>query len=66
MAYQGLRKCEKCGNVLMLDSAFCNKCGEKLETLFPPTEQNPHICGRCGTPYAEGAAFCANCGSKLA
>lgn len=65
LALQGLRKCEKCGNVLVLDSAFCNKCGEKLEALFAPTEQNPHICSKCGMPYAEGAAFCTGCGSKL-
>ncbi len=65
LALQGLRKCEKCGNVLVLDSAFCNKCGEKLEPLFTPTEQNPHVCSKCGTPYTEGAAFCTGCGSKL-
>lgn len=65
LALQGLRKCEKCGNVLVLDSAFCNKCGEKLEALFTPTQENPHICSKCGMPYAEGAAFCTGCGSKL-
>lgn len=65
LAVQGLRKCEKCGNVLVLDSAFCNKCGEKLEALFAATEQNPNICTKCGAPHAEGAAFCTSCGNKL-
>ncbi|HKM35410.1 MAG TPA: zinc ribbon domain-containing protein [Lachnospiraceae bacterium] len=65
LAVQGLRKCEKCGNILVLDSAFCNKCGEKLEELFVPTEQNPHICAKCGTSYNEGACFCKGCGNKL-
>lgn len=65
LAVQGLRKCEKCGNILVLDSAFCNKCGEKLEPLFVPTEQNPHICTKCGSEYEEGALFCVSCGSKL-
>ena len=65
LAVQGLRKCEKCGNVLVLDSAFCNKCGEKLEALFAPTEQNPNICTKCGAPHAEGAMFCTSCGNKL-
>lgn len=65
LAVQGLRKCEKCGNVLVLDSAFCNKCGEKLEELFVATEQNPNICTKCGAPHAEGAAFCTSCGNKL-
>lgn len=65
LAVQGLRKCEKCGNILVLDSVFCNKCGEKLAKLFVPTEQNPYICEKCGTPYSEGALFCTGCGSKL-
>lgn len=65
LAVQGLRKCEKCGNILVLDSAFCNKCGEKLEVLFTPTAENPRVCGKCGTSYAEGAVFCIGCGNKL-
>lgn len=65
LAVQGLRKCEKCGNVLVLDSAFCNKCGQKLEPLFTPTADNPRICAKCGTAYAEGAVFCIGCGNKL-
>ena len=65
LAVQGLRKCEKCGNVLVLDSAFCNKCGERLEPLFTPTEENPRICSKCGAAYAEGAIFCIGCGNKL-
>ncbi len=27
---QHKRKCAKCGNIIGEDSAFCNKCGEKL------------------------------------
>jgi len=65
LAVQGLRKCEKCGNVLVLDSVFCNKCGEKLEELFVPTEQNPNICTKCGATFEEDAAFCTSCGNKL-
>ena len=66
LALQGLHKCEKCGNILVLDSAFCNKCGEKLEALFQGEETGQKVCSRCGTPYAEGTAFCTNCGNKLA
>ncbi|MCI9278994.1 zinc ribbon domain-containing protein [bacterium D16-50] len=65
LAVQGLRKCEECGNILVLDSSFCNKCGRKLEPLFVPTEDNPRICAKCGTAYAEGAVFCVGCGNKL-
>lgn len=65
LAVQGLRKCEKCGNILILESGFCNMCGEKLGKLFVPTEQNPHVCGKCGEPYEEGMMFCTECGNKL-
>lgn len=65
LAVQNLRKCEKCGNILVLDSIFCNKCGEKLEELFAATEQNPNICTKCGAPYEENALFCTCCGNKL-
>lgn len=65
LAKQGMRKCEKCGNALALDSAFCNKCGEKLEPLFAVAEQNAYVCPKCGAPYSEGALFCTQCGNKL-
>lgn len=65
LALKGLRKCEKCGNILVLDSAFCNKCGEKLETLFLEENKAQNICPKCGAPYAEGAVFCTSCGNKL-
>lgn len=65
LAIKGLRKCEKCGNILVLDSAFCNKCGEKLEPLFAEQNKAQNICPQCGASYAEGAAFCTSCGNKL-
>lgn len=65
LAVQGLRKCEKCGNILVLDSSFCNKCGDKLEPLFADGVQNKNICSKCGAPHSEGAAFCTSCGNKL-
>lgn len=65
LAVQGLRKCEKCGNILVLDSVFCNKCGEKLGELFPAAEPVAKVCAQCGAPYEADAAFCTNCGNKL-
>lgn len=64
LAVQGLRKCEKCGNILVIDSAFCNKCGERLEEL--QAEVMGNICPKCGAVYEEGAVFCVSCGNKLA
>lgn len=63
LALQGLRKCEKCGNILTVDSAFCNKCGEKLEKLQAEVMKN--ICPQCGASYEDGAGFCISCGTKL-
>lgn len=65
LAVQGLRKCEKCGNILVLDSAFCNKCGEKLVPLFQGGVSGQKVCSKCGTPYQEGTVFCTSCGNKL-
>lgn len=65
LAIRGLRKCEKCGNILVLDSAFCNKCGEKLEPLFADENKTQHLCPQCGVAYPEGATFCTSCGYKL-
>ena len=65
LAVQGLRKCEKCENILPLDSAFCNKCGEKLQTLFVSAELTGNMCSKCGASLSEGAAFCTACGAKV-
>jgi len=65
LAVQNLRKCENCDNILVLDSAFCNKCGSKLEPLFINEVQNQNVCAKCGATYDEGAMFCTSCGNKL-
>lgn len=65
LAVQGKRKCEKCGNVLVLESVFCNKCGEKLEPLFAEEMAKQNICPQCGATHSEEAAFCTSCGYKL-
>lgn len=65
LAVQGLRKCEKCGNVLVIESAFCNKCGEKLEALELEPAGGENTCPNCGSAYEEGTAFCTTCGTKL-
>lgn len=64
LAAQGLRRCEKCGNILVLDSAFCNKCGEKLPPLFEKAVVQG-VCSKCGAAHAPEAQFCTNCGNNL-
>lgn len=80
LAVQGLRKCDKCGFILSLDSAFCNKCGEKQSELMlqqeepqqeapaaeAPQEEVPNpVCPDCGDTPIPGATFCTKCGKKL-
>lgn len=68
LAVQGLRKCEKCSNVLVLESAFCNKCGAKLEPIssnvFTQQEAGKK-CPSCGASCDDDASFCVSCGTKL-
>ncbi len=71
LAVQGLRKCDKCGYILSLDSVFCNKCGEKQsEMMLQPETSQPeapqNVCPDCGTPCLPGAMFCTNCGKRMA
>lgn len=64
LASKGLRKCSVCGQVIPLDSAFCNKCGEKL----PPLNEDADLsscCPACGEKLEPGAAFCVRCGAKV-
>ena len=71
LAVQGLRKCESCGNVLPLESAFCNKCGKKLEPILvagvapAPSAADNKVCPKCGKPYTPDTVFCMNCGTKV-
>ena len=65
LSVQGLRKCESCGNVLPLDSMFCNKCGEKLQPLFEAEDVVGNMCSKCGSVLDDGAVFCASCGAKV-
>ncbi len=71
LAIQGLRKCEKCGNILPVDSAFCNKCGDKLDPIDSviadeeDTQSNGTVCPKCGAAIEEGALFCTVCGQKI-
>lgn len=65
LALQNLRKCEKCGAVLSLDSMFCNKCGEKLEEIAPEVMTDAPLCPSCKKPIEEGSTFCTHCGASI-
>lgn len=73
LALQDMRKCTECGNILSLDSVFCNKCGARLEELpqeifggnAEQTMQTSPICAVCGAPLENDAVFCSVCGAKV-
>ena len=65
LALQGLRKCTACGNMLPLDSAFCNKCGEKQELLTVSETLGKDVCPNCGAEREADNIFCSVCGYKL-
>lgn len=65
LALQGLRKCTACGNMLPLDSMFCNKCGEKQQLLKVTETMNKNVCPNCGAERDADNIFCTVCGYKL-
>lgn len=65
LAMQGLRKCTACGNMLPLDSMFCNKCGEKQQLLNVTETMSKNVCPNCGAEREEDNVFCTVCGYKL-
>ena len=65
LAIQGQRRCEKCGNILSLDSVFCNSCGEKLLPIAPEVLTDGPLCPQCKEPVEPGVLFCRKCGAKL-
>ena len=64
LAAQGLRKCEHCHQIITLDSAFCNKCGSKLEPVAL-SSAGGKFCPSCGASLEEGDVFCTSCGAKV-
>lgn len=70
LARQGKRKCTSCSNILILESRFCNMCGEKLEEIpeellkDPVAVLPPSRCSSCGELLDEDAVFCSSCGKK--
>ena len=64
LAAQGLRICDHCHQIITLDSAFCNKCGSKLEPIVL-SSAGGRFCPACGASLAEGDVFCVTCGAKV-
>ncbi len=54
-----LIECGNCKARLPGDSAFCNKCGSKVEA------RQFRFCSKCGDRVEAGDVFCSKCGNKL-
>lgn len=69
LANKGLRECDKCGELIALESKFCQHCGEKQNEIeivdTKPEEKAEKICKKCKTQCEDDAEFCPNCGKKL-
>ena len=71
MTIKGSTICPNCGAEVTEDSAFCTKCGTKIERPAPPMPEAPmqspgNFCPNCGAVLEEGAKFCVNCGARIA
>lgn len=64
---KGVRICPNCGAEISDKSAFCNKCGTKVEKIVEEKEPiaEKKKCSVCGEPLDDDAAFCTNCGTPV-
>lgn len=77
---EGQRLCDSCNSSITVDSAFCNRCGAKIEPIdFSPILDTSNIvqevdepdiskeavCPECGKKLVEGAVFCEACGTRV-
>lgn len=70
-----LRECAKCGEVIPLSSAFCEKCGAKQEPVKVKKKEDKkgeaaevkveRVCPSCGLICSSEAKFCNKCGYKF-
>ena len=71
---KGLRKCEKCGEVISTESKFCTECGTKQKPVKIKEEKKvvkkeevevEKVCPECGEVSTPETKFCAKCGHKF-
>lgn len=71
---KGLRTCESCGEVITVESSFCQNCGNKQKPVKikkdkkgkdsnkEKEELKEKVCAQCGLVCEPKAKFCAKCG----
>ncbi len=69
---KGVRVCPECGEMISVESAFCQNCGakqkpvkvkeEKKSTKKAEEKPEDKVCPKCGQICEGKAKFCAKCG----
>lgn len=74
---KGLRICADCGEVISLESAFCQNCGNKQKSVKikkdkkekeaekEKEELKEKVCAQCGLVCEPKSKFCTKCGYKF-
>lgn len=70
---KSLRICEKCNEVISLESTFCPNCGAKQKVVKikedkkekEEKKEENKVCAQCGLVCEPNAKFCTKCGFEL-
>lgn len=69
---KSLRICDKCKDVIELESTFCPSCGAKqknvkikVEKKEEPKKEENKVCSQCGLICDANSKFCTKCGFEL-
>jgi RNA polymerase subunit RPABC4/transcription elongation factor Spt4 len=70
-----LKKCDNCGEIISLDSSYCDNCGDKQKEVKikniektkkeDKKESVERVCPTCGLICDANSKFCAKCGYKF-
>lgn len=69
---KSLRVCDKCKEVISLESTYCPTCGAKQKAIKIKTEKKEEVkkeenkvCSQCGLICDASSKFCTKCGFEL-
>lgn len=69
---KSLRVCDKCKEVISLESSYCPTCGTKQKAIRMKTEKKEEVkkeenkvCAQCGLICEASSKFCTKCGFEL-
>lgn len=69
---KSLRVCDKCKEVISLESTYCPTCGTKQKAIRMKTEKKEEVkkeenkvCAQCGLICEASSKFCTKCGFEL-